>query len=71
MFGALNPMMLAMSKRTLGERIRDARIAKGLSQSDLAKTLTVTPSAVSYWESGETKGLKPENLLACADALGV
>ena len=36
----------------LGSRIKRAREAAGLSQNDLAKSLGVTPGAVSQWETG-------------------
>ncbi len=32
---------------------RSIRVRSGLSQSDVARTIGVTPSAVSRWESGE------------------
>jgi transcriptional regulator with XRE-family HTH domain len=38
---------------TFGEKLRGLRIAKGLSQSDLAKKIGVTQGAVGFWESGE------------------
>lgn len=48
----------------IGTRIL-ARLQKlsGKSQNGLAKACGVSPSAVSQWISGETKGLKPENLI--------
>lgn len=42
-----------------------------MSVATLAKKVGVSRSAVSQWETGDTKGLKPVNLLRCADALGV
>lgn len=56
---------------TLGERIRGARDAKKLSQQQLGDAVGVSRAAVSQWESSETKGLRPENLVAVADVLGV
>ncbi len=38
----------------IGARIREARKAKGLSQSDLAEALDVTKGAISQWETGQT-----------------
>ncbi|PQA89647.1 helix-turn-helix domain-containing protein [Hyphococcus luteus] len=38
--------------RSIGERIRQARKTKGLSQSDLAKRIGVTQPAIANWESG-------------------
>jgi transcriptional regulator with XRE-family HTH domain len=37
---------------TLREYIREARLARGLSQRDLADLLVVTHVAVSEWETG-------------------
>ena len=38
----------------LGAAIREARLAAGLSQEDLAGTLGVRQSSVSQWERGTT-----------------
>ncbi len=38
--------------RSIGERIRRARKAKGFSQADLAKRIGVTQPAIANWESG-------------------
>ncbi len=38
--------------RSIGERIRQARKARGLSQADLAKRLGVSQPSVANWESG-------------------
>lgn len=37
----------------IGELLRDRRCALGLSKSEVARRLGVTPSAVSRWEAGE------------------
>lgn len=39
---------------TLGQRIRDARLAKGWIQRDLAARLRVQPQTVSNWEGGRS-----------------
>lgn len=39
--------------RAIGERIHGARAAVGISQSELARRLGCTPTAVSYWETGD------------------
>lgn len=36
----------------LSKKIRDARLAAGLSQSELARKLGVTTQSVSWWETG-------------------
>lgn len=38
---------------SLGERIKQARIKKGLSQTELGEKCGVTPSMISFIESGE------------------
>jgi Zn-dependent peptidase ImmA (M78 family)/DNA-binding XRE family transcriptional regulator len=52
------------------ERITQARELLGLSKTELADRLEVTPAAVAQWESG-TKSPTAENLAALAKALGV
>ena len=37
---------------TIGERIREARTAKGLTQEQLAEKLAVSGRTVSRWETG-------------------
>jgi|GEM_PF-593863 len=54
---------------TVGERIRRAREAAGLKQSELAKKAGVTPSAISQIESGLSKQPSADNLLKIAKAL--
>ena len=39
----------------LGEKIKMLRTSQGLSQTDFAKRLFVTPAAVSQWESDKTE----------------
>lgn len=43
----------------------------GVRPGELAGAVGVSISAVLQWLGGMTKGLKPENLFAVADALGV
>lgn len=56
---------------TIGQRIRAAREAVELDQVQLAKRVGTTKSAVSQWESGATKNVRPDNLLRVADVTGV
>lgn len=60
-----------MKFRTIGERITFARNLKGWKKIKLAREVHVSASAVTQWEQGDTKGLKPENLVAVAHALGI
>ena len=39
----------------LGDKIRKLRLSQGLTQTDFAKKLFVTPAAVSQWEKGTTR----------------
>ena len=54
---------------TLGDRITSRLLDTGLSAAELASFVGVTSEAVSQWESGETEGLKPENLVQTAEFL--
>ena len=42
----------AAGARLIGERIRQARKSRGLSQADLARRIGVTQPAIANWESG-------------------
>ncbi|EPN0316268.1 XRE family transcriptional regulator [Vibrio vulnificus] len=46
--------MTEVSKKVIGERIKQARKNVGLKQKDVAEALDVTPQAVSGWERGVT-----------------
>lgn len=52
------------------ERIAKAIAASGLKKGEIAAYCGVAPSAVTQWISGESKGLKPENLFALAKVTG-
>lgn len=58
---------------TLGERIKYARkrLVPKMTQEALAKACGVSREAVSQWESGSSKSLTGENLVAAAKALQV
>lgn len=56
---------------TLGERIERLRKERNLSQQQVASAAQVSRVAVTKWESGATKNLKLENLLAMCDLFGV
>lgn len=55
---------------TIGGRLRHAREQRHLTQRDVAVACNVSPQAVSAWERGDTKQLRPENLFAVADLTG-
>ncbi len=56
---------------SIGDRIKLARESAGLDMVQLAKLVGVTKQAVWGWESGATKGPRPEHLLALRDVLNV
>ena len=53
-----------------GARIRDARLARGLTQADLAAAVGVSRSAVAQWET-DRAGQVIGNLARIAAALGM
>ncbi len=53
----------------LASRIRTARLAQGLTQDQLARTVGVTRSAVAQWETGRA-GQVGSNLARIARVLG-
>lgn len=52
------------------ERIARAIAVSGKRKNQIAKEVGVAPSSVTQWISGDSKGLKPENLYALAKATG-
>ena len=55
---------------TLTERIRAAREQAGLSQTDVARALRISASAVNQWEHGFSKNIKLKHFFALANLLG-
>jgi transcriptional regulator with XRE-family HTH domain len=61
----------ATTQRTdFGEKLYQARLAKGLSQIDLAELVSISQQAYASWERKPT-ALKPEQLVIIARALEV
>lgn len=60
---ALGDVIYAAYMETMGDRIRTLRESRTLSQEDLGKIIGISGAAVSQWESGATKGIRPENFL--------
>lgn len=61
-----------------GQRIKEARLAIGLSQHALAKAISqfgdgrsVSRTTITQWETGSTRGIEAANLLKAAKALDV
>lgn len=55
---------------TVGEKIRDIRVEKGMTQKELGEALGVSVQTISAYESGRRRP-KVETLSRFADALGV
>lgn len=55
----------------VGDLIKKARLAKGLTQDELAEKVGVKKSAVAKWENGRVSEIKRSNLKNLADALGL
>lgn len=55
----------------LGERIRNLRKEKGLTQEELASRLGLQKSAVAKYENGRVTNIKRSTLFNMADILGV
>jgi len=62
-------MLHRMVKTENVNRIREARQAAGMSQAQLAQAVNVSRAAVSQWETGDIKSLRPDNLFAVARAV--
>jgi transcriptional regulator with XRE-family HTH domain len=71
---SLSDMLFSnLNNMSIGERIKLARemAEPEISQAELARRIGVTRSSVNQWESGDTKGLRPENLVRAAQELEV
>jgi transcriptional regulator with XRE-family HTH domain len=62
--------VMADYRKEVGQRIRQLRLAKHMSQEDLAHEAHVTVKTVSRWENGRHSGYLG-NVKALAEALGV
>lgn len=55
----------------IGEKIRSARQAKGMTQEELGKILGVQKSAIAKYESGRVVNIKRSTLKKISDVLGI
>ena len=55
----------------VGTKIKNARIAKGMTQEELGKILGVQKSAVAKYESGRVVNIKRSTLKKISDVLGI
>ena len=58
-------------KLTIGQRIKIARIRHKMTQVQLAERISLSKTALSQIESGDTADPRMSTLIALADALGV
>jgi transcriptional regulator with XRE-family HTH domain len=56
---------------TMGERIKELRIAKGYTQEELGKILGLKKAAIQKYEKGDVENIKRSKIKLLADALGV
>lgn len=57
--------------RSLATRIREKRVAKGITATEVAKRAGVNPGTVTRLELGQIRDPRPSNLLAIAAALDI
>lgn len=55
----------------IGEKIRSARQAKGMTQEELGNILGVQKSAIAKYESGRVVNIKRSTLKKISDVLGI
>lgn len=55
----------------MGNRIRQLRTTKGVTQEELGKLVGVRRAAVNKWETGETKNLKRDVIQRLSEYFGV
>ena len=56
---------------TFGEKLKQSRESKGISQAELARKIGVSRAAVTRYESGERKEIAAPIVIAICDVLGV
>lgn len=55
----------------IGEKIKNARLAKGMTQQELGELLGVQKSAIAKYESGRVVNIKRSTLKKISDILGL
>ena len=55
----------------IGAKIKNARLAKGLTQEELGKIVGVQKSAIAKYENGRVVNIKRSTLQGLANALGL
>ena len=55
----------------IGQKIREARLSKGLTQEELGKIVGLQKSAIAKYENGRVVNIKRSTLQKLANALGL
>ena len=55
----------------IGDKIRNARISKGMTQEELGKAIGVQKSAIAKYENGRVVNIKRSVLKKLSDILGI
>lgn len=55
----------------IGEKIKTARLSKGMTQEELGEILGVQKSAIAKYENGRVVNIKRSTLKKISDALGI
>lgn len=55
----------------VGEKIKSARLIKGLTQEELGALLGVQKSAIAKWESGRVVNIKRSRIKKLSEILGI
>ena len=58
-------------KMNVGEKIKNARLARGMTQEELGEILGVQKSAIAKYENGRVVNIKRSTLKKISDALGI
>lgn len=67
----ISELELKVNVGEFGLRLRELRIAKGLTQAELAERLEVSPATVGNYEQGTRRPTFPEDVVKIAAVLGV
>lgn len=72
-FGVTTDYFFAEEKSptTFGERVKQARLAKGLTQKELSEKTNVSEATISRWESGDISAMRCNALFPLCKALDI
>jgi transcriptional regulator with XRE-family HTH domain len=66
-----SPLVITMNPVTFAKRLKEARLASGKTQQEIADHCGISNRTVSAWEHGVAENVLAENLFCVADFLGV